>query len=167
MSGKCYASDYTSPTPIKLTTAVADGETAYTDASGRTTTTSTPEATYTNLKAGLIEGQTLTPGVYTWDRDVSFTAGITISGSSTDIFIFQTTGNVIVGSGAAVKLEGGALAKNIFWQVAGFVEAGTTSHLEGIFLVKTRAAFKTGSTLIGRIFAQTAVTLDAATITEP
>jgi hypothetical protein len=51
--------------------------------------------------------------------------------------------------------------------VAGFVDAGTTSHLEGIFLVKTKAVFKTGSSLNGRILAQTACTLDTATIREP
>jgi hypothetical protein len=56
---------------------------------------------------------------------------------------------------------------NIVWQVAGYVDAGTSSHLEGVFLVKTRAAFKTGASLNGRILAQTACTLDAATITRP
>ena len=47
------------------------------------------------------------------------------------------------------------------------VDAETTSHLEGLFLVKTHAAFKTGSSLNGRILAQTACTLDTATITKP
>ena len=74
-----------------------------------------------------------------------------------------------MGSGASVVLvaNGGSTpqASNIFWQVAKHVEAGTTSHLEGILLVKTIAAFRTGATLNGRIFAQTAVTLDTATIT--
>jgi hypothetical protein len=51
--------------------------------------------------------------------------------------------------------------------VAGFLDAGTTSHLEGIFLVKTKAVFKTGSSLNGRILAQTACTLDTATIVQP
>jgi hypothetical protein len=44
---------------------------------------------------------------------------------------------------------------NIFWAMAGYLDAGTTSHLEGVFLVKTKAVFKTHSSLHGRIFAQT------------
>ena len=68
---------------------------------------------------------------------------------------------------AKVILEKGALPSNIFWKVGGFVEAGTTSHLDGIFLVKKAFHMRTGTSLNGRIFAQTAVTLDSATITEP
>jgi hypothetical protein len=60
-----------------------------------------------------------------------------------------------------------AKASNIVWQVAGVVDAGTTSHLEGIFLVATKVAFKAGSSLNGRIFAQTAATLISSTITQP
>ena len=48
---------------------------------------------------------------------------------------------------------------------AGYIDAGTTSHLEGVLLVKTKAVFKTGSSLNGRILSQTACTLDKATIT--
>jgi len=92
--------------------------------------------------AGLITGETLKAGVYEWDRDISFTDAFYIDGTEDDIFIFKTTGNIIVGSGASVGLRGGAKASNIFWRVAGFVEAGTTSHLEGILLVKNHAAFK-------------------------
>mmetsp|Transcript_24601 Transcript_24601/g.61128 ORF Transcript_24601/g.61128 Transcript_24601/m.61128 type:complete len:249 (+) Transcript_24601:121-867(+) len=165
VTGKVYASDYTSPTPSEMTTAISDMETAYTNAAGRTTSTETDEQKYADVKAGLIGGTTFTPGVYTWGTDILFDTDFTISGGLTDVFIFQTTGNVKAGSGAKIILLGGALAKNIVWQVAGFVDAGTTSHLEGIFLVKTFASFKTGSTLNGQVFAQTAVTLDSTTIT--
>jgi len=160
VTGKVYAADYTSPTPTKLTTAIGDGQAAYNAAAASRTTNF-------NLMAGLITGQTLKTGVYTWDRDVSFTDTIYIDGTADDVFIFQTSGNIIVGSGARVELSGGAQASNIFWQVAGFVEAGTTSHLEGNFLVKTHATFNTGFSLNGRVFAQTAVTLDSATIFAP
>mmetsp|Transcript_24598 Transcript_24598/g.61117 ORF Transcript_24598/g.61117 Transcript_24598/m.61117 type:complete len:249 (+) Transcript_24598:121-867(+) len=167
VTGKVYASDYTSPTPSEMTTAISDMETAYTNAAGRTTSTETDEQKYADVKAGLIGGTTFTPGVYTWGTDILFDTDFTISGSPTDVFILQTTGSVKAGSGAKIILLGGALAKNIVWQVAGFVDAGTTSHLEGIFLVKTFASFKTGSTLNGQVFAQTAVTLDSTTIIKP
>jgi hypothetical protein len=161
--GEAYASDYISPTPSKMTTAVSDMETAYTDAAGR------PNANNTriNLNGGLINGETLTPGVYTFTSDISFTSDITFDGGADDIFIIQTSKNVIAGSGAAVILSGGAKPENIFWQVAGFVDVGTTAHLEGVFLVATQAVFKTGSSLNGRVLTQTACTLDRATINEP
>ena len=169
VTGKAYASDYTSPTPSTMTTAISDMETAYTDAAGRPIS----DGANINIKAGLITGTTFTAGVYNWGSDVSFSSDIYLEGTATDLFIFQSTGNVIVGSGARVTLKGDGTdcgipkASNIVWQVAGYLDAGTTSHLEGIFLVKTKAVFKTGSSLNGRILAQTAATLDSATITQP
>ncbi len=40
-------------------------------------------------------------------------------------------------SATSVALSGGAQAKNVFWQVAGLVELGTTAHFEGVILSKT------------------------------
>ena len=68
---------------------------------------------------------------------------------------------------ARITLTGGALAKNIFWQVAGAVSIGTTAHFEGIVLAKTMVAVKTGASVNGRLLAQTAVTLQMNTITQP
>jgi len=169
VTGSAYAADYASPTPSTMTTAIGDMERAYTDAAGRTVA-----AANLNVMAGLITGATFTAGVYEWGGDIAFSANIYIKGTPDDLFIFKSSGNVIVGSGASVVLvadstgSGGApLASNIVWQVAGYVDAGTTSHLEGIFLIKTAAAFKTGSSLNGRILAQTAVTLDSVTVVAP
>ena len=61
----------------------------------------------------------------------------------------------------------GAQAKNIFWQVAGIVTLGTTSHFEGIVLSKTSINLKTGAFLNGRALAQTSVFLDKNTVTKP
>ena len=111
--------------------------------------------------------------MYNWGSDINFEADIYLKGSNSSLFILQTTGNVIAFSGARVILvedgtgNGKPKASNIFWQVAGFVDVGRTSHLEGVFLVKNHASFRTGSSLNGRILAQTACTLDAATITQP
>ena len=66
-----------------------------------------------------------------------------------------------------MTLAGGALAKNIFWQVAGAVTLGTTAHFEGVVLAKTMIAVNTGATVTGRLLAQTAVTLQMNAVTEP
>jgi len=166
---KAYAADYTSPTSSDLTTAVSNMETAYTDAAGRIT--STPLVNYLNLGEGEIGGATLVPGVYTFDRDVTISDNVTISipSSYTEdaadaVFIIRTTKSVKQAANIQVFLEGGALAKNVFWSVAEefIMEAG--AHMEGVLLVKTAVTMKTGSSLNGRVLSQTAVVLQAATI---
>jgi hypothetical protein len=64
-------------------------------------------------------------------------------------------------------LTGGAQAKNIFWQVAGAVTFGTTSHFEGNILGQTGINLQTGASINGRMLAQTAVTLQMNTVTKP
>ena len=55
----------------------------------------------------------------------------------------------------------------MFWQVAGFVDLGTTAHLEGTVLSQTSISLRTGASVNGRLLAQTAVDLDGATVVEP
>jgi hypothetical protein len=160
LEGKAFAPEYVDAGTV-LTTAVSDMQTAYTDAAGRSTT-----AANLNLGGGLIGGLTLTPGVYTFTVDVQITTDLTFDGSATDVFIIQTTGNIIQAANINVILADGAKAENIFWQVAGAVTVGAGAHLEGILLVKTDVTFVTGSSLNGRILAQTAANLQMATITE-
>merc|ERR1712195_97222 len=113
---------------------------------------------------GIIEGMTLAPGLYKWGSNVGFTSSLTFEGMATDVWILQMTGDLIVGAGAKVILSGDAKAENIFWQVAGSTTLHTTAHMEGTILCATAIDFQTGSSLNGRALAQTAVTLDAATI---
>ncbi|CAE8618267.1 unnamed protein product, partial [Polarella glacialis] len=162
VAGNVYAADYAPPTQSALTVAIGDMETAYTDAAGRV---ALPENT--NLNDGDLGGQTLGPGLYTFSVPVTMPTDLTLEGSDTDKWIFQMSGNLDMAANTKVILEGGALASNIVWQVAGKVEVGTTAHMEGILLVKTKADFLTGSSLNGRILAQTAVTLQSSTVTQP
>ncbi len=158
--GKVYAADYEPPTPVKMTTAVSDMETAYTDAAGRTL----PD--HTELYAGDLTGQTLTHGLYKWSTGVLVSAGgVTISGTESDVFIFQIAGDLTVANGAIVTLGGNAKASNIFWQVAGQVTLGTSSNFAGIILCQTQIAIQNGGTLNGRALAMTAVTTDANNVT--
>jgi hypothetical protein len=67
----------------------------------------------------------------------------------------------------AMTLTGGARAKNVFWQVAGNVEFGTTSHAEGVVLSKTAIKLGTGASIVGRLLAQTAVNIASSTVSAP
>lgn len=160
VTGQVFASDYAAPTPSNLTTAIGDMELAFTDAAGRA-------PNVTELGAGNIGGMTLAPGVYKWGTGVLIPTNLTLNGSATDVWIFQVAKDVTVSSGTKVFLTGGALAKNVFWQVSGQVIVGTTAHMEGVILSQTSVTFRTGSSLDGRILAQTAVDIDGTRVVQP
>jgi len=134
--------------------------TAYTDAAGR-------PADFTELGAGNIGGKTLPPGTYKWGTGVIIPTDVTLSGGPNDVWIFEIAKDLVISSGKKIKLTGGALPQNIFWQVFGIVNINTTAHFEGIALVKTQITLKTGATANGRLLAQTAVVLDANAVTKP
>jgi hypothetical protein len=158
ITGKAFAADYSDPTSGDLTVAVTDMHTAYTKASQRPTTNA--------MGDGAIGGKTLTPGVYTFTVVVNIMSDLTFEGGADDVFIIQTTGDVTQAANTNVILSAGAQAKNIFWQVAGFVEIGAGAQMQGVLLVKTKVDFITGSSLVGSVLAQTAVNLQKATITQ-
>jgi hypothetical protein len=158
VNGNIYASDYSPPTPTYLTTAINQMKTAYTDAAGRA-------ADFTEIGAGNIGGMTLPPGTYKWGSGVLIPTDVTLNGSANDVWIFQIAGGITEASGAQVKLTGGALAKNVFWQAADVVSINTTALMQGEVLAQTQINLKTGATVNGRLLAQTQVTLQANTIT--
>ena len=166
-SGKMYTVDAAGPLPCRisdanfLTTAVGDMEVAYVDAAGRVL----PD--FVDLGSGEIGGQTLAPGLYKWGTDVKISSDVTLSGGPSDVWIFQIAGGIKQASATRVTLSGGALAKNVFWQSAGNVSIGTTAHFEGVVLAKTLVAMNTGATINGRLLAQTAVTLQKNSVTQP
>jgi hypothetical protein len=160
VTGKIYAADYASPTHANLTTAIGDMQTAFTDAAGRA-------ANVTELGAGNIGGMTLTSGVYKWGTGLLIPTDLTLSGSATDVWIFQVAQGLTVDNGIHVSLVGGAVSKNVFWVVAGASSLGTTSQFEGVLLGMTSIALKTGASVDGRLLAQTAVTLEGSTVVEP
>ena len=92
---------------------------------------------------------------------------VAVVGHSTDVWIFQISGNLTMASAQSVLLSGGALQENIIWQVAGFVTLGSTAHSEGIVLCQTNIAVGNLATVNGRLFSQTEISLDQATVTQP
>ena len=160
VTGHVYAANYAAPTPINLTTAIGDMETAFTDAASRA-------PTVTELGAGNIGGLNLVPGVYKWSSGLLIPTNLTLSGSATDVWVFEIAQDLTISSGARVMLSGGAIPKNVFWQVSGHASLDTGSHLEGNLLSQTSTILRSGATLNGRLLAQTAVTLDAATVVRP
>ena len=161
--GKVYAFDYADPTPTNVNSASLDMGTAYTDAAGRTATS----AATTNVGAGTLTGLTLTSGVYEWGSAVTIPTNLTLSGSATEVWIFKVAGTLDMAAAKSVLLIGGALPRNIFWQVAGAVTIGANTDFAGIILGQTSITLGNLASINGRLLAQSAVTLDANTVTQP
>jgi len=161
---KLYAADYVGgTTSADLGTAVLNMGTAYTDAAGRTASS----AATTNVGAGTLTSLTLTRGVYEWGSNVTIPTDLTLNGSATDVWIFKVAGTLDMAAAKNVILSGGALPQNIFWQVSSVVTIGANTHFEGIILCQTLIDFRNLTSINGRLLAQTAVTLDATTVTQP
>ena len=167
VTGHVYTVDAAGPLPCAinspnlLASAVGDMGFAYDDAAGRTS------VNFSELGAGEIGGLTLAPGLYKWSTGVKISKDVTLSGGPTDTWIFQVAGTLVEANAVRVTLAGGALAKNIIWQVAGAATLGTNAHFEGVVLGKSMIAVNTGTSVNGRLLAQTAVTLQMNAITEP
>jgi hypothetical protein len=171
LTGKFYVVDATGPfgatiSPVILTAAKGDLTLAYNDAAGRTPVPSGP---FLNPGTGNIGGLTLVPGLYKFTTTAAITgADVTLSGSATDVWIFQIGTTLNVGSGIKVILAGGAKAANIFWQVGTSATLGTTSVFKGTIMAAQSISLATGASLEGRALASSAaVTLAAKIITRP
>jgi uncharacterized protein YjdB len=154
--------------------AVADMGLAYTAASDPATPAGVGASNLDLLGGNLPAGTNFVPGVYTWGSNVNINGNITLTGSASDVWIFQMSGNLAVASCgscssaadlAAIKvnLSGGAVASNVFWQVGGSTTTlGTYSTFNGNILTAPAGliAIQTGAVLHGRALSGTSVALD-------
>jgi hypothetical protein len=155
--GKIYASNYAPPTPAMMTTAISDMELALVMASARA-------PGVTELGAGNIGGMTLQPGIYKWGTGLLIPTDVTLTGSATDVWIFQIAKDLTFSSHARIVLAGGALPKNVFWQVSGLVDLDTAAHCQGTVISMTSITLRTGASINGRLLAQTAIDIDGSTV---
>lgn len=161
------------PTSGLVAQAILDLGTAYTAASDPATPAGVGAANLNVLGGILPAGTNFVPGTYTWGSDLNINGNITLTGGASDVWVFQISGNLAVASGASVpagvqiQLVGGAVASNVFWQVAGAsATLGTYSTFNGNILTSpgTYIAIQTGAVLHGRALSGTAVTLDGSTV---
>jgi hypothetical protein len=128
-------------------TAAADALTAYNVAAGLALTQS-----FNGVDLG---GKTLSAGVYKFSTSASLNGALTLTGSSTDQFIFKIGTTLIAGavSPASVVMAGGAQACNVFWQVgsSATLESGTT--FGGNILALQSISLNTGASNAGGLYA--------------
>ncbi|MCF7922096.1 MAG: ice-binding family protein [Candidatus Marinimicrobia bacterium] len=173
VTGTIYTTDVSGPAgsvpaASMLATAQGDITIAYNDAFGRTPI---PTGPFLNPGAGDIAGLTLVAGLYKFTSGtlVSITgADVTLTGSETDVWIFQIASSLTVGNGTHVILAGGAQAANIFWQVGSSATLGTTCDFKGTIIADQSIDLNTGATVEGRLLAHIgAVTMASSSVTVP
>lgn len=164
-----YSVDATWPLPCRitdpalLTTAVSNMESAYLDAASR------PTPTATELWTWNIGWLIITPWLYKWSTDVNIPTDVTLSGSASDVWIFQIAWDLTIASAKKIILVWWARAANIFWQVWGptWATLWTTSIFNWTILSAKQIIIQTNATLNWRALAQTQVTLDQANVNIP
>ncbi|WP_338644891.1 Ig-like domain-containing protein [Flavobacterium sp. KS-LB2] len=152
VNGAIYASDDIAPVGIAamLTQAKLDLTNAYLFAEG---------ASYSApiTVSGDQGGKTLVAGIYKSTSTLLVQNGdLTLSGSATDVWIFQIASafTTVGGAGGNIKLTGGALAKNVFWQTGSSATIGDYTSFVGNILALQSITMGSYSTAQGRMLAR-------------
>ena len=152
VNGAIYASDDIAPagTAAMLTQAKLDLTNAYLFAEG---------ASYSApiTVSGDQGGKTLVAGIYKSTSTLLVQNGdLTLSGSATDVWIFQVASafTTVGGAGGSIKLAGGALAKNVFWQTGSSATIGDYTSFVGNILALQSITMGSHSTAQGRMLAR-------------
>jgi len=116
------------------------------------------------------------PGVYKATSALLITGDITLDGSTNPngTWIFQVGSALTTAAGAPgvpgsrVLLTGGAVPKNVFWQLGSSGTIGTYALFQGTIMAQASITLNTGATLNGRALARTgAVSLDSNPVNVP
>ena len=134
---------------------------AYNDAAGRTTAPI--------LISGNLGGRTLAPGLYKSSSTLEISSGdLVLDGAADAVWIFQIASSLTTSPARRVTLTGGALARNVFWQIGTSATLGTDSLFQGTLMADQSITLNTGAILNGRALTRiAAVSLDSNTVTKP
>ena len=152
VNGAIYASDDVAPagTAAMLTQAKKDLTDAYLFVEGASY--SAPIGI-----AGDQGGKTLVAGIYKSTSTLLVQNGnLTLSGSATDVWIFQIASafTTVGGAGGNIVLAGGALAKNVYWQTGSSATIGNYTNFQGNVLALQSITMGSHATATGRMLAR-------------
>jgi Ice-binding-like len=118
----------------------------------------------------ILDGQTLTPGVYTessgtFNLAASGNGTLTLNGAGT--YIFNAASTLVTGAGGTptITLTGGATAANVYWTTgsSATINSGHTGTFQGSIIADVSITNTSGGTVNGTLAALTgAVTMSAA-----
>lgn len=120
-----------------------------------------------DVGVGDLVGKTFLAGAYSSASELAFTGTITLKGDADDVFIFTSVSTLVTGSASRVALIG-VQPCNVYWRIGSSATLGTGSTFVGTIMASTSITATAGTTIQGRLFAQTAaVTLDNNVFTGP
>ncbi|WP_242926177.1 ice-binding family protein [Pontibacter vulgaris] len=125
-----------------------DAQTAFTEAAGRTNTSS-----YTNYNLG---GRTLSPGVYELNGSSTLLSGeLVLDGENNpnSVFIFKVKGLLDIANNALVTLKRDAASAHVYWIIDGDMITGKSASLKGNFLAQQHISLGDATTIQGRLAA--------------
>lgn len=117
----------------------------------------------TGSAAGDLAGATIYPGVYRASAAMAMTTALIFDaqGDPNAVFIFQIPAALNTTASSMMTLANGAQSSNIFWQVAGAVTLGASSHFIGTILGNAAITIGANTSVDGRaLTGGGAVTLD-------
>jgi uncharacterized protein YjdB len=142
-----------------LSTALADLQTAITDANSRNC-----DVTFAS---GIdLGGLVLAPGVYCYSGAISVTGTLTLNGPG--VYLFRTALTLNTTANSVIALTNGATADNVTWVPVGPTTLGANSAFKGSILGKSAAITVGDNTTLlnGRVLSAAAVTLSNNQITK-
>jgi hypothetical protein len=130
---------------------------AYVDAAGRACTMTIASGEVGSLATPPISS--LGPGVYCFTSTAKLIGTLTLTGTSTDVWIFKIGSALTTATGATVAFSGTASPCNVFWQVTSSATIETGNTFGGVIMALASITLN-GGTLTGRALARTgAVTI--------
>jgi hypothetical protein len=99
-------------------------------------------------------GRTLAPGVYCVASSMAVTGTVTLAGPANGVWVFQMGSTLTTGTNANIALSGGALARNVWWQVGSSATLGTGTTFRGNIIALTSITLVDNATMLGRALAR-------------
>jgi type VI secretion system secreted protein VgrG len=101
--------------------------------------------------------------VYQFTSSAQITGTLTLSGSATDVFIFQIGSTLTTAASSSVILSGGVLPQNVFWAVGSSATLGASSSLQGIVIAQASISVGASASTTGALLALTGAVTFAGT----
>lgn len=119
--------------------------------------------------AGDLGGTTFTPGLYSADAAITNTGTITLDadGDPSALFVFKVGAALSSAATTKIVLANGALANNVYWQVAGATTLGAGAKWVGTVLGGGVISFGEAASLKGRALTSSTMALANSPVTKP
>jgi type VI secretion system secreted protein VgrG len=82
------------------------------------------------------------------------TGTVTLAGPASGVWVFQIGSTLTTGTTANIALSGGALARNVWWQVGSSATLGTGTTFRGNIVALTSITLVDNATMLGRALAR-------------